>query len=319
MLSIGPTQDTIGLTIDGALNIPASSLRGVYPDGSEAQLVFTDGAGITLLILDGDFSSRKGIAFQADPATVAGITAGTNFVLYLTLPGMDQVALRYGTVLRLQPSYPLALPTDTSSARQFTADFSGGFLGPQWVSMGGLSGLSIHDNSLFSLPPTMGPNFAFFSKVATRWYMPLNGDSVSVEVAVLRLGQGAFGFGTFNIIVCADSQFNNYMGVQIYVDVVPSNSHVQAITGTGPTTWDLQGTPISNQVANGDTYSVKYDALSGVLSLYKGTNLSPLLTWVDIGGVVPIGPGFRYTGLSWQNSLFQAVCEPTAWQAHDGV
>lgn len=320
MLSISPTLETISLTANGALNIPATSLRGKYPAGTEAQLVFTNDSDITLLTLDGDFSSGKGITFESDQASVAGLPAGTHFVIYLTMPGEDQVAFRYGTVIRSEPRYPLLAPADTSNtALQFTADFSGTTVGPSWVPMGGSVSLAIHNNSLFSLPNSLGPNFALFNETSARWYAPLNMDSVSVDVNVITLGQGEFGYGVFNVILCADYTFSTYLGVQFYVDVIASNSYIQPITGAGPTTWAKQSSPIANQVVNGDTYSIKYNSLSNTLAVYKNTSLEPILSWVDNTNSVPHGLGFRYTGMSWQTSIFSAVVEPTAWQAHDGI
>lgn len=319
MLSLSPKLETISLTANGALNIPAISLRGTYPDGAEAELVFTDDAGITLLTLDGDFSSGVGIAFEADPATVANanLVAGTHFVIFVTLPWMDPYAGWYGTVIRSEPNYPLAPTVDTSNNMvQFTANFIDGSAGPKWIPTYG--SIAVHTQSLISQDPSLGPDYVLisaFGKAAARWYAPMSMDSVTVAVKLINNGDGLF-----NVMVCSDYSMNTYLGIQFSTDVAnTAKQFVQAFTGSGPTGGNLQGSPVSHNVVNGDTYTIKYDSLANTLSVYYGTSLTPLLSWVDNGNIVPHGAGFRYTGLGWFTSLLAPGCEPTAWQAHDGV
>lgn len=312
MLSKDSQMDTICLSLGGQLSIPDWQLRGSYATGTEAQIVIRDDAGAELARFDGTVT-KVGISFLEEPDAVKDIPHGANFQLLVTVPGEEPEAKRYGTVIRKEPRFPLAevvQPEDV--ARIYKADFIGQYIGPMWKPMGGKGSLAIHTHGLISNLPSMGPNFALFSDAAARWLWPMNMDSVSINVKVLNVGAGKF-----TVAVCADYAMNTWLGIQFETGIV--NNKVHIVTGTGPITAVYQDNAVANTTANGDVYTIKYNALSNTIACYKGTSLTPLIEWTDEDGVVPHGEGFRYTGLIWNTSLFTPGVEPTSWEAHDGV
>ncbi|WP_195167316.1 LtfC-like domain-containing protein [Mycobacteroides abscessus] len=312
MLGYDPTLDTVCLASGASLDIPEWQLREKFPAGSEAQITFTDDVGAVLAQFDGEVG-LEGVSFQVDEPDVRAIPHGTHFQILVTLPDGRINEFRYGTVVRKEPRYPLQqIVSPEDSARQYTANFLGNYVGPMWRPMGGNGVLGIHDHSLIGKPNSMGPNFPAFSSAAALWRWPMNMDSVTINVKVLNVGAGKF-----NVIVCSDYAMESYMGIQFETGIV--NNKVHIITGKTPITWDYQGDPVNNTVANDDTYAVKYNFLSNTLSCYKGSSLTPLIEWADTGHLIPHGEGFRYTGLSWNTALLSPGVEPTAWEAKDGV
>ncbi|ALA48442.1 minor tail protein [Mycobacterium phage Lolly9] len=313
MLNLAPTMETLALSAGSAFEIPGWRLKGAYPAGTVAKIVFTDDAGGLLGEFPGSVTAKE-IHYIQTADDVKNIPHGANFQLFVQYPASQPICTHYGTVIRREPRYPLStVVSPEDSAVQYTANFIGEYIGPMWKPMGnGWGSLGIHTHALISQDPSMGPNYALFSEACARWLWPLNMDSVTINLKVLNVGAGKL-----NVIVCGDYTLETYMGIQFETGI--SNNRVRAITGKGPLEYDYQGTAVNNTTANGDVYQVKYNFLSNKLALYKGTSLTPLLEWEDVDNIVPHGEGFRYTGLAWQTSLFTPGVEPTAWEAKDGV
>lgn len=317
MLAKSPALDTLVLSAGSQLKIEPWQLKGVYPAGTEASLSFFDGAGVLLAQFDGDVSSA-GIGFLVEPSEVAGIPAGSSFTVMVTAPNEEPQAVRYGTVVRKEPRFPLKTVVDPESiAQQYTANFVGEYIGPMWRPMVGGSGTLVVHKTLFggTNELSMGLNSTFYTKACARWLWPMNMDSVTINLRVVNAGTGIF-----NVIVCGDYELNTYLGIQFRSDALTTaNNQVYAITGNGPNDWVRQTSGVQHKVTTGNNYAIRYNALSDTIALYSGTNMSPLIQWTDAGTVVPHGEGFRYTGLSFAADLLSLGVEPTAWEAKDGV
>lgn len=318
MLGVGPQMGTVVLSANGRLEIPDWQLRGNFAVGTEVVLVFTDSVGAELGRFDG-VRTDVGLSFMLEPGEVKDIPAGANFQVLVTEPGLEPLSFRYGTVVREEPKYPLSqVVAPEDAARQYSANFVGKYIGPMWKPMGGTQ-LGIHEHPILGLPPSMGPNFSLFTRAAARWLWPMNMDSVTINTSILNVGSGAFNFGKFNVIVCADYAMQTYVGMQFYIDVIPANSWVRPFIGDGPMSVKLRGPQVSHVYDQQTAFQVKYNHLSKTVSCYRGSDLTPITEWTDENDEVPHGEGFRYVGLAWETSLLSSVCEPTAWEARDGV
>lgn len=148
------------------------------------------------------------------------------------------------------------------------------------------------------------------AKSAMRYFTPLNTDNVAVNVNMLNNGSGKT-----VIAVCSDITMTGWLGVEFNE---PANT-INFVVGTSPTTWDAEGSTISNAVSNNDNYTITYNNNTKTIAVYKNSSLTPLGTWVDTGGVVPHGPGFRYVGLVFDNPADSNGLQVSGWAAQDQV
>lgn len=303
---------TLSLSAGSVFEIPGWKLRGDYPNGTTAWVVFTDAAGGLLGQFNGTVTGTE-IAFLESPDAVAHVPHGANFQLFVQRPGGQPECKFYGTVVRKEPRFPLATVVDPeSTAQQFKANFVGNYIGPMWKPVGnGWGSLGVHTWLLYPDTPSMGPNYALFSSAAARWLWSLNMDSVTINVKVLNAGAGKF-----NIMLCGDYELESWLGVQFETGLI--NNKVHVVTGDGPLGWDVQKS-VDHTTESNDVYTVKYNFLSNTVACYEGTDLTPVIDWEDEGNLVPHGEGFRYVGLGWSTSLLSPGVEPIAWEAKDGV
>jgi hypothetical protein len=147
---------------------------------------------------------------------------------------------------------------------------------------------------------------------AIRYFSCLNTDNVSVNVNMLNNGSGATA-----VVLCSNITMSSYLAVEF--DEPGNQIRFGVGTTTSPTTIDYQGDPITNSVANNDNYTITYNNNTRTLAVYKNNSLTPLGTWVDTGGIVPHGPGFRYLGFVFNNPWDSNGLQVAGWAAQDQV
>lgn len=275
---------------------------------ADAWTVFTDTSGGVLNTLYADSVTADAITFIGDPSDVDSIPAGANFETFIdTDDGPKKI--RYGKVIRREAEFHDSPAQQLASvALNYTDTFPTLGLRSNWKAVSGRT--RVYDNTGSSLPFGVSANAElFFASSAIRWDTPLNTDTVKSHVVLLN--QGA---GQCNVIICADQRFTSGLAVQF--DSNTNLIHVGIVTG--PTTVTYEATSYSHTLADLEDFYVTYDAITKVLAVYQGTNLTPLKTWTDSGNLVPHGPGYRYAGFSFNTGfLFSPGIEVAGWQARD--
>jgi hypothetical protein len=289
--------------------------RVPWPDGATAQAVFYDTSGTTLATVDGTVSSAM-ISFSAAPTVVDLIPNAANFEIFLTVDAKPY-QIRYGKVLRREAQFTTQ-PESVTSPLEFTDSWPTLGIRSTWTRVAGT--IAVKDNSGLSLPNGVNANAG---SSAMRWYKPLGGDSAKVTVSTVNgFAYGASTTAKMRVILSADVAFSSYLAVEFEASANGGGTHSDLIhlcTGTSSTTVAYQGSPISNVTATGDSYTVRYNDSTGVLSVYKGTDTSPLGSWTDSTHLVPHGPGYRYLGLGWVTSALVSPMLATSWQAIDDI
>lgn len=279
-----------------------------WPAGAASWTVFTDTSGGEITTITAEEVTTDVIRYLAAPDAVDAVPAGANFETFVQYPAGPR-KIRYGKVIRREVEFPDAPATQRASiALNFTDTFPTLGLRSNWKAVVGRS--RVYDNSAEDLPFGVSADAGLFmSQSAIRWDTELNSDSVKSRVVLLNQGQGAF-----TQIVCADQRFTSGLGVRFN----SANNTVQMGVVTGPTTIAQKVSAVAHTVVDLADYSTVYDGLTRTLHVVKGTDPTPLLSWPDELDEVPHGPGYRYTGFSFDTGLlFQPGIEVAGWQAKD--
>lgn len=287
-----------------------------WPDGT-ASAVFYDTSGVTLATIAGEVNPDA-IVFTQTPDVMDAIPAGAKYEIFLTTSSDSHVyQIRYGTVIRREVSFPDS-PANTTTfvPLQFADSFPTLGLSSKWVAIN--NGTQVHDNSGASLPNGVSTQTTFLSILgatsAIRYYTPVNGDSVKVHVSLLNMGSGHTG-----IVLCANALMTSYLAV-VFDHPASGTQVVHLAVGSGPNTMTYQGSAVTHTVANGNDYTIGYDDITKTLTVYQGTNTTPLASWVDSSHVVPHGPGYRYLAMNWTSgALFSTGIEVSNWAVQDNV
>lgn len=288
-----------------------------WPADATATCIFRDTSGGELLTVTGTVDPRT-IGFTADPDQAEAIPAGANFEILLTTAAGVIYKLRYGKVIRREATFANPPVTQLENrAMLFTDTFPVEGLRSNWKQVWGRT--TVHNNTLFSLPNSMGPGLAWgFASSAVRWDTPLAGDSANIHVTLID--PQPIGLKTdCAIILCADQRFTTYLAA-VFESSTGADNKLRLVTGNG-STWVDRATPVSHDVVNGDDYTVVYDDLTGQCFIYQGTDRTPLISWTDTMGVVPHGPGYRYCGIGFNAALtpLSMGVQVSGWQAKDGI
>jgi hypothetical protein len=278
-----------------------------WPDGAPVTITFTDTSGATLLEVDAEATPTV-IQPLADPQDVDLVPAGANFeVVIETDDGPEQI--RYGKVLRREAEF---LTSPALSTRfqplAFTDTFPTLGLRSSWQPVSGRT--KIYDNSADSLPNGVGPDLElFFSASSIRWFQPLAGDAVRVNFNLLNQG-----WGKARIILCANQQLTSGLGVEFEEGL--TNHKVHMCTFAGPDTVTYQGSSIDHTVTDNENHVVLYNPATNTVAVYASDG-TIMTWWTDAAHVVPHGPGYTYTGLSFHNAGLSPGLQVSYWAAKD--
>jgi hypothetical protein len=280
-----------------------------YPKGATARIDFTDTSGASLATFDGTVTPEA-IRFFADPDEVDGIPAGANYEITLETLDSDY-KIRYGKVIRREVTY-FPPPAVNVTPMAFGDNFQRTALGRKWIAVAGRT--RIFDNSGLSLPNGATVDGAFFTKSAIRYYQPFTTDSIRMNVTV----QNPFHLlsGKTSFVVGSDANMTSGLAMQLETGLTNNWVHMGVLNG--PTSVTYEGSSVSNVASSGDNYSINYNDSTKTMSVYKGTNLTPLAEWTDDTGIVPHGPGYRYVGFIFESSLVTAGIQVSSWSAKDG-
>lgn len=289
---------------------PTGSL---WPTGATAQAVFYDNAGGTLATATGTVEPT-GITFDEAPAVMDLIPAGANFEIFLTVDSKPY-QIRYGKVLRREAQFTQQ-PESVRTPLAFADSWPTLGIRSTWIQM--VAGMTVVDNSGGGLP-----NGIVAPSAMMRWYKPLAGDTVAAKVSVLNQHNYANNSTSrLRVMLCGNVDMTSYLALEIEASANGSGVHHDALhlcTGTSPTAVTYRGSEITNVAADGDTYTVHYDDPTKTLSVYKGTDTTPLGSWPDLTDIVPHGPGYRYLGLGSFTTVGSYGIEATDWRAMDAI
>lgn len=284
------------------------SQQDPFPTDASAVTIFRDSAGAEILRIDGEFETPipggfRHLVFLEQPEVVEVVPNGCAFeVIVEDQDGPNY--FKYGTVFRRQNFFPNS-PAElaTYEPRRYTDTFQrpAGQLGGRWRNL--LGQPRIFDNA-DPLPNSVGPNYNFFSRYFTRYYVPFNGDSIDLSISAIDKGSGKTlvgiscnSDGTSYLYLLLDSSANNArLGIGHGVDItVGANLEHQV----GPYAIDVPNTSAAN-------YKLRFDEATKRFSFYSSDYTTEYLGWTDDDNLVPHGKGYRYFCLAGSAGLFDS-------------
>lgn len=277
--------------------------KALFPDGSNATIDFRNTynqvVGTWLGWVDGG-----SVVFDTDLDNT--FPRGTTWDLIIEdINGLPRQLL-WGTVTRSEPTYPDGPPASDefdASLYRYAFDIPGRVVDPQWLIRNGRP--TVWTNS-GGLPNSVGAGTGW-ADVAMLWYAPLKSDSVRLTYNVVKNQ-----FGSAWFVICSNYSMTNWAGVR-HVEVSGSGDALQIVTGTGPVNYDIRAT-ISRSTQDLENFTAEYNPVSNTYSVYAGTDMDPLVSWIDSTSIVDHGEGERYLGMGFKSSGSPGVMA-SDWQA----
>lgn len=167
----------------------------------------------------------------------------------------------------------------------------GSTLGPNWANYGpGTIGIKSNDAAPGVNPPSNGGGSTNVWSEGAIWSTPLATDSMSVASSLAGLTNPQ----TSYLVARSNGAMTSYVAVGI------APSTLTIVTGAGINDSDrtVRAT-LSTTILTGDL--IDLHAVGNTYTVYQ--NGTPVLTWTDSGGIVPIGASNRYAGM-----IINAVC-----------
>lgn len=284
------------------------SLEDPFPVDATAQTIFKDSAGAEIIRIDGTLETPiaggfRHLTFLEQPETMGVVPNGCSFEVIVT----DTIGPNYfkhGTVFRRQNFFPHS-PSEliTYEPKRFTDTFQrpAGALGGRWRNL--LGQPRIFDNA-DPIPNSVGPNWNFFSRYFTRYYVPFNGDSIDLSISAIDKGSGktlvaisSNSDGTSYLYLMFDSSADTAtIGIGHGTDInTTANFEGQA----GPTALVVPTAAVAN-------YKLRFDEATKEFAFYNSDYTVKHLSWIDEDDMVPHGKGYRYFALAGNSGLFNS-------------
>lgn len=274
----------------GALNIDyPNRFPGNFPKSVESRIVITNSSGQVLDTFEGQIKGNL-INFTVETDRTQAIPAGAQYSWFVTWSDGLEYQWEHGYVIRTEVHWPAAPAQQIENQPLAFVYQPGSAVGNQWVKKGGNSSLKIWTAD--DLPNALGIKSPG-RKLAASWGVPFATDSVKVVVNTITGGAGKS-----SVVVCSDSSMTTYLAVQFETGSGSANK-LHIMRGTGPLTMTDLITPKANTVANGETYTIVYDNASKIIAVYKGSDLTPTLSWTDETNLIPHGLGYTYGALNY--------------------
>lgn len=309
-----PVLDVVRLSKDSIWTHTVQSLTGQpWPVNTSAHIQFRNTAGALLADIDAMDVTGQQIRFLAQPEEVNDIPAGAKFAIFAEVDD-GPLMVRHGTVIRVEPQFFDAPPSTVNQQRIFEDTFNRKVLGWKWETVTG--GVRINQGP----PPNLGPNIGLFKKrmAATRFYRQLAKDSVKLTV-IARNGDNDD--GNNGVVFCADQEFRS--GIEVQFDSVNDKVHIARKTGLTSSS-PLATTPGLVSIGGSDApFTVLFNHLTNVVSVFEGNSTTPLLEWFDDLQVIPHGNGYRHLGFVFRPGGNEITPQEgvtfTGWSARDEV
>lgn len=283
----------------------------------DIRIVFLDSAGGEIATVVGEQAhSNYWVSFDNAYSEVEQVPNGAGFYLYGN-DGDDDHMLKYGTAFRKQltfPDSPAAVSTFEPKRYLDTFQRPPGALGGKWKN---LVGRPLIFANTPPLPNSVGPDFIFFERFATRYYQPFNGDSVDLSLNLISKGNG---WTTFGLCSNSDASSFLYLKFDALTDMVGlgigSNPDPFLTDSFEQTTDDFPLTVSNTVVTN---YKLTYDDSTKELAFYNSNKTTKYLSWVDEDDRVPHGKGYRYFGFGAVAGLLDTGVQVSRIEATDIV
>lgn len=284
-----------------------------WPTGSTARQEFLDSSGAVVAELVAESVDSHYIVFRNPYEDVAAVPNGAGFRCFITDPASEvgEEMVRYGTVFRRQLFFPHS-PSQVSTfePKRYSDTFQRppGALGGKWKNLLGRPKI-FANTEWFGLgedhPNTVGPEFNFFSRYFTRYYVPFNGDSIDLSISVADKGSG----NTVVALSC-NSDGSSYLYAMFH-----SSGTNQVSLGIGHGTDITVGANMEQRVAPVNVtvptkdlvnFKMRYDEATKEFGFYNEDYTTKITSWVDLDDEVPHGKGYRYFAFAGSSTILDS-------------
>ena len=281
-----------------------------FPALSTATIKFYNTYGQEVNSWPGVIDGGK-VNFEVPPAVQETIPADSSFEVVVNYGGSTPRLMLWGNVVRDEARYPNEPQnSDLYQALQYGYQFlsPGRVSDPAWRILNGSP--TVWDNSIRNKANGVACGI-LFDDGAMMWYAPMAGDSIKINYTLMGAGAGKCTMG-----FCSNYDGSNWIGITHEAGISNNRLHIEV--GRGPVTMTTIKS-ISHTLTDGQNYTASYNEFTNTVSVYKGTDLTPLIEWTDDGGLVDHGLGERYFMFNWRAALLSPGPQLVKYKIIDDV